>query len=250
MLFLHTFNSTKLKYFKFTVMKKTFIQSAMIFAMAAIVGCGSMPSVSKETSSPATNTTSAQTSGLGTLLGGLTNGGSSDTNSLISGVVGQLVGGLVVPKTIEGSWVYAEPTIQFESENLLAKAGGAMATEKIIEKAKPYYEKIGIVKGSIAIEFNSDNTCSYTFGGNTYDGTYVYNKETNVVEFNDPYGMKIITAYATVSSKNLAISFDATKLLTLFQTLGASSSNTTIASLTALSKSFTGMKVGFLFDKE
>lgn len=210
-----------------------------------------MPSVSKGTSSPAANNaTSAQTSGLGALLGGLTNGGSSDANSLISGVVGQLVGGLIAPKTIEGSWVYSEPTIQFESESLLAKAGGAVATEKIVEKVKPYYEKMGVVKGAVAIKFNSDNTCSYSFGGKTYNGTYVYNKETNVVEMHDGYGVKIISAYATVSAKSLAISFDATKLLTLFQTLGASSTNTTVVGLTTLSKSFTGMKAGFLFDME
>ena len=195
-------------------------------AISVFSGCGSIPTASKGTSSPAVNTNTAQTSGLGAILSGVT-GSSTGSNSMIGGVIGQLIGGLVAPPSIEGAWVYSEPTIQFESESLLAKAGGA-----------------------VVIDFNSDNSCTYTINGNTYDGTYVYNKETNVVEFNDPYGMKIITAYATVSSKNLAISFDATKLLTLFQTLGASSSNTTIASRTTLSKSFTGMKVGFLFDKE
>lgn len=218
-------------------------------AITVFSGCGSIPTASKGTSAPSVNTSSTQTSGLGAILSGVT-GSSSDSNSMIGGVIGQLIGGLVAPPSIEGAWVYSEPTIQFESESLLAKAGGAVATEKIVEKVKPYYERFGVVKGAVAIDFNSDNSCTYTINGNTYDGTYVYNKETNVVEFNDPYGMKIITAYATVSSKNLAISFDATKLLTLFQTLGASSTNTTIASLTTLSKSFTGMKVGFLFDKE
>lgn len=232
-------------------MKKIFILSSFVLAITFLSGCGSMPSTSKgSTTSSATNTASAQTSGLGSLLGGLTNGGSSDTNSLIGGVIGQLVGGLVAPKTIEGSWVYVEPTIQFESESFLAKAGGAMATDKIIEKVKPYYEKMGVVKGAVGIVYKSDNTCSYTFSGKTYNGTYVYNSENNVIEMYDAYGVKIITAYATVSSKNIAISFDATKLLSLFQTLGASSTNTTIAGLTTLSKSFTGMKVGFLFDKE
>ena len=218
-------------------------------AISVFSGCGSIPTASKGTSSPAVKTNTAQTSGLGAILSGVT-GSSTGSNSMIGGVIGQLIGGLVAPPSIEGAWVYSEPTIQFESESLLAKAGGAVATEKIVEKVKPYYERFGVVKGAVVIDFNSDNSCTYTINGNTYDGTYVYNKETNVVEFNDPYGMKIITAYATVSSKNLAISFDATKLLTLFQTLGASSTNTTIASLTTLSKSFTGMKVGFLFDKE
>ena len=230
-------------------MKKIFILSSFVLAISVFSGCGSIPTASKGTSSPAVNTNTAQTSGLGAILSGVT-GLSTGSNSMIGGVIGQLIGGLVAPPSIEGAWVYSEPTIQFESESLLAKAGGAVATEKIVEKVKPYYERFGVVKGAVVIDFNSDNSCTYTINGNTYDGTYVYNKETNVVEFNDPYGMKIITAYATVSSKNLAISFDATKLLTLFQTLGASSSNTTVASLTTLSKSFTGMKVGFLFDKE
>jgi len=231
-------------------MKKIFVLSSFVLAITFLSGCGSMPSASKGTSSPVTNANSAQTSGLGALLGGLTSGSSADANSMIGGVIGKLVGGLVTSPSIEGTWVYSEPTIQFESESLLAKAGGAVATGKIVEKVKPYYERIGVVKGSVVIDFKSDNSCSYTINGNTYDGTYVYNKETNVVEMNDAHGIKIIAAYATVSSKNLAISFDATKLLTLLQTFGASSTNTTVAGLTTLSKSFTGMKVGFLFDKE
>lgn len=225
-------------------MKKAFIQIAIFFTMVIIMGCVSIPSA---TSGTDTNFNQEQKSISEKVIDGAT---STTTNSPIGGVIGQLLEGIISPPSIEGKWVYSEPTIQFESESLLAKAGGAVATGKIVEKVKPYYERIGIVKGAVAIDFKSDNSCSYTINGNTYDGTYVYNKETNVVEMNDAHGIKIIAAYATVSSKNLAISFDATKLLTLLQTLGASSTNTTVAGLTTLSKSFTGMKVGFLFDKE
>ena len=103
-------------------------------AISVFSGCGSIPTASKGTSSPAVNTNTAQTSGLGAILSGVT-GSSTGSNSMIGGVIGQLIGGLVAPPSIEGAWVYSEPTIQFESESLLAKAGGAVATEKIVEKA-------------------------------------------------------------------------------------------------------------------
>ena len=63
-------------------------------------------------------------------------------------------------------------------------------------------------------------------------------------------GFKLITAYVTVSYKNLAITFDSTKLLTLAQSFGANSTNTTISGLTSLTKSINGMKTGFLFNKK
>ena len=46
-----------------------------------------------------------------------------------------------------GNWTYDEPAIQFESENLLKKAGGAVASQGVADKLSPYFEMIGFKPG-------------------------------------------------------------------------------------------------------
>ena len=60
-----------------------------------------------------------------------------------------------------GNWTYDEPAIQFESENLLKKAGGAVASQGVADKLSPYFEMIGFKPGSISINLREDNTCTY-----------------------------------------------------------------------------------------
>lgn len=84
-------------------MKKIFILSSFVLAISVFSGCGSIPTASKGTSSPAVNTNTAQTSGLGAILSGVT-GSSTGSNSMIGGVIGQLIGGLVAP-----AWQYRSP---------------------------------------------------------------------------------------------------------------------------------------------
>ena len=235
-------------------MKRLFSYCAVAFAIAVVSSCGSIPtSTGASSNSASTGANQSASSLLGNLVGGAVSNSStsnSDSGSLIGGIIGQLVGGLVAPTTIEGTWVYSEPTIQFESESLLAKAGGSMATSAIISKIKPYYEKIGITKGIFSITFSADNTCKYYLNGNSYNGSYVYDSQKNTLEVKSNMGYTLATAYVTVSSNSLAITFDTTKLLTLFQQFGATSTNSTISSLSSLSASFNGMKTGFLFEKE
>ncbi len=233
--------------------KSTFIIGMLFVGMTAMASCGSMPSTTNTTAS--TTTTSAQQTPqdrnvLGSILGGLTSAKSQDDNSGIGSIIGQIVGEVTGGNSIVGSWTYSEPSIQFESENMLAQAGGAMATRTVVNKIKPYYEKIGIKPGALAYTFNEDKTCIVTLAGKNIAGTYEYDSENHTIVITNKLGIKIMTAYATVSANNLALTFDATKLLTLVQSLGTKSTNTTLAGITALGKSIKGMKMGFMCVKK
>ncbi len=231
--------------------KSTFIIGMLFAGMTAMASCGSMPSTTTTTeSTPTSSTEQTSQDFLGSLLGGLTSTTSQDDNSGIGNIIGQLVGAVTGSNSIVGSWTYSEPSIQFESEDLLTQAGGAIATKTVVEKIKPYYEKVGIKAGTLAYTFNEDKTCTVTLAGKNISGTYEYDSENHTIVITNQLGIKIMTAYATVSANNLALTFDATKLLTLIQTLGAKSSNTTLAGITSLSKSVKGMKLGFMCIKK
>lgn len=235
------------------------IITILSIGIVTFTSCGTATGVrTSQTANDANVNTSSNNEGtsiLGALIGGISNNSentelSLNSESLISGIIGQLTGGKADEKSIIGTWVYTEPTIQFESENFLSQAGGAVAAKAIIQKIQPYYERMGITAGAFSITFNNDKTCSYVIGGREYSGTYEFDAQNNTLTINSSMGFKLITAYVTVSYKNLAITFDSTKLLTLAQSFGANSTNTTISGLTSLTKSINGMKTGFLFNKK
>lgn len=209
---------------------------------------------SAQTVRPATNSTTNSAA-----AGTATNGNSGSSISSIlgqSGGAGSILGSILGTfinttnaNTIIGSWTYKEPTIQFESSNLLAKAGGVAASQSIVNKISPYYEKLGIKPGVARLTLNQNGTCQISLSSKTISGTYTYDKNAGTITVKGSTGMKLFTAYVSVSLSQLALTLDTTNLLSMIQGLGTNSGNTTLSGISGLSSSFSGMKTGFLFTK-
>ncbi len=233
--------------------RKTISFASILLGCTVICSCGgSMPTNSTASGQPQT---SAEGGGPGAILGSLLGGATGNTTentmntgSLISGIIGQLTSS-ISQTSIVGTWTYIEPTVQFESENLLAQAGGIVAGQAVVKKLQPYYEKAGIKAGAVSFTFNEDNSCSFIIKGKEYSGTYEYDNKTNILSIKGNLGFNLATAYATISANNLALTFDSSKLMSVAQTLGAASTNTTISALSGIASSYNGMKTGFLFKK-
>lgn len=148
-----------------------------------------------------------------------------------------------------GTWVYSKPAVQFESDNLLAKAGGSVASNSVVNKLEPYYKKVGITAGKFSVTLNSDQTCSYTLADKTYSGTYTYDSSKNTVSIKSSV-LTFPTAYVSVSGSQMALTFESSKLLTFAQKVGSASANTTVSQISQLSSLYDGMKTGFLFNKK
>ena len=74
-----------------------------------------------------------------------------DLKSILTGVAKAVVGDKATTESsIIGTWKYVGPQCQFESENLLAKAGGEVAAKEVEEKMQIVYDKVGM------------NGCQYT----------------------------------------------------------------------------------------
>lgn len=177
--------------------------------------------------------------------------GSSDVaGSLLSGVIGSLVNS-GKSASIIGTWTYSEPSIEFESSNLLAKAGGTVAANQLVSKLTPYYEKLGVKAGQFTVTFKDDNTCVVNINGMTQTANYTYDSSAHTLKFTGQnIGLSFGTAYATVSSTQLSLTFDSTRLMTLAQSIASASSDTTVKTISSLTSSFDGMKTGFKFVKK
>ncbi len=174
-------------------------------------------------------------SGLGDLLGGLGN---------VLGITD------VTISDLEGTWSYVKPAVAFKSDNLLKKAGGEAAASVVEGKLAPYYQKAGMTQMKFTV--NADST--FTMGVNRVmlKGALEKDAEGNFV-FNFKALGKVnighMTSVITRSGKNIDVTFDASKLISLVSKIAAISGNSTIKGVSSLLQSYDGMNAGFQLSK-
>lgn len=177
----------------------------------------------------------------------------SSSNSLISGLIGfvQDATGLnkITEQDLVGTWNYVEPAVSFQSDNLLNKAGGAAAATVVVDKLKPYYEKIGLQHYSVT--FNEDKTFEMGVGKIKVKGVYAKNEDNTFALEVQVMGktIKTITSYITRSGSGMSMTFDASSLITLVNTVSSLTGNSTLKGLSSLLNSYDGMTVGFKLAK-
>ena len=185
---------------------------------------------------------------IGSLFGG---NKKTSTVATVVKILGSVLGQFYDTTTktaLVGKWSYDEPAIQFESENLLKKAGGAVASQGVADKLVPYFEKVGFKQGSLALELREDNTCTYTIGGNSFDGTYEFNDAEKKLTLKTPL-FPLPAAYLSVVGDQMAMTFDSSKLLSLVQIVGQVTNQPSLSAISNLAESYDGMKTGFTFKR-
>lgn len=147
-----------------------------------------------------------------------------------------------------GTWHYTSSAIEFESENLLKKAGGAVAASAAETKMDEQLEKLGIKAGSMSFTFKADSTFTSTVGKRTLSGSYSYNEAEGRV--NLKY-LKLLNMSAKMNctTNNMELLFDADKILMLITFLGSKSNSTALKTVSSLAKGYDGMLLGFELKK-
>lgn len=143
-----------------------------------------------------------------------------------------------------GTWSYTGPAIEFESDNLLKKAGGAVAATAAEKKLKEQLAKIGIKEGQMDFTFNADSTFTNTMGKRTLKGTYSYNASEGKVQLKY---MKLLPLNAKVNCtpEKMELLFNSDKLLKLITFLSSKSNNASLKAISSLADSYEGMLLGF-----
>ena len=191
-------------------------------------------------------------------LQGLSGGGSSEASSESNGL-GSLIGGIanILGKTdvsltdLQGTWAYSKPAVAFKSDNLLKKAGGAAAAEVIEGKLAPYYDKAGIAAMKLTIA--ADSTFTMKIKTVALKGTLSKDKDGNFIFRFKALGKVNIghaTSVITKAGKNITVTFDASKLITLVSKIASVTGNSTIKSVSSLLSSYDGLNAGFELKKE
>lgn len=179
------------------------------------------------------------------------NADAQDLKSILSGIAQKVVGDKATTATsIIGTWKYVGPDCQFKSDNMLASAGGEVASAKVEEKLESVLKKIGI--NTIQYTFNEDGTCSYTIKGRTTSGTYTFDAEGKTITIKTGKLGISTTANVVTLGSNMSFVYDADKLMSVLKTISnaASKVNSTASTINSIASSFDGMKLGFELQKQ
>ena len=171
-------------------------------------------------------------------------------------VLGNLLSSLLGSSTtvsksdLWGTWNYTGTDCVFESENLLAKAGGAVAASKIEEQLNTHLAKVGISKGACSYTFNKDNTYTATIGKRTISGTYTLDSSKKTVKLTYLAGLGSMTAHVAKTGNTLSLLVDSDKLLTLVKGASVlSKGSSTLTTISQLLNNYDGMLVGIQLKK-
>lgn len=240
-----TKKSTKKTTTKKTTSSKTTKSSTTTAATTAASTSTSTTSTTPSTASSATSTGSTIAGVLGGLLGGGSSSSSSTAGSIINGILDNVIGSSTFKQAdlCASTWKYNKPGCAFTSENLLAKAGGDIAANKIESELSTYYTKAGFSSSNTYFKFNTDGTFESKIHGKSWKGTYTFDEKTHAITMK---GLLLsISGFATKKTSGVSLLFESKKLLTLVQTLTALSGNSTLSTIGNITKNYDGVRVGF-----
>ena len=183
--------------------------------------------------------------GLGDILGGVLGGvlGNLGGNS-VDGLLNLVIGSVKINEAdLYGAWYYTQPGCAFTSENLLAKAGGAVAAETCKEKLLPVYNTLGISSQNTQFQFTQDHQFQAYVKGIPISGTYTYDQQNATIKLKTMLFSS--NMYVTRTTQGLAFTFESKNLLKVLQAVAAVSGNSTLQTVGDLSKQFDGVRLGF-----
>lgn len=186
---------------------------------------------------------------LGAVMGGSSNSSSSAGSSIINGILNNVIGSGTFSKQdlCAHTWKYSKPGCAFTSENLLAKAGGEIAANKVEEKLGEYYSKFGFSGSNTYFTFKTDGTFAAKIDGKSWQGNYTFDEKTHAIQMK---GLLLsMSGYATKTTNGISLLFDQTKLLNLIKTMGALKGSSTLSAIGTIANNYDGMRVGFEMTK-
>ena len=250
-----TAKKTTKKTSKKTTTKKTSTKKTTSTASSTASNTAAANTAATTNSNAATSTSATSNAGsavagiLGAVLGGNSNSSSSAGSSIINGILNNVIGSGTFSKQdlCAHTWKYSKPGCAFTSENLLAKAGGEIAANKVEEKLSEYYSKFGFSGSNTYFTFNTDGTFTSKIDGKSWQGNYTFDEKTHAIQMK---GLLLsMSGYATKTTNGISLLFDQKKLLNLIKTMGALKGSSTLSAIGTIANNYDGMRVGFEMTK-
>lgn len=175
------------------------------------------------------------------------------------GKLGQEVGKHILSDSLSqndliGTWTFEGTAVRLETDDILKKAAGEIAASKAEEKLDEYCRKYGLTAKAGAFTFKEDGTFESTTGKTTQKGTYTLKGDKLTLKYGNGKHIKNIGSLtATVkreSSEEISLLWDASRMIDVFTSLTAKTSNASLQSISTLLQGYDGLKVGIRLKKK
>lgn len=195
-------------------------------------------------------THAANAQGLGALVNSAKQVAGQAMNTAQQKVQQALVGNQTISANqLAGTWVYQQPLLVFESNNVVNQLGAAALADNVEKSAEKYLVKVGIQARSLSLAFTSNGHYTATLKGRKVSGTYTLKGSTLTLVA--PQGVASVPVNAKLQGNQLQLSVHADKLIPLLQTLVGNvpqlSDQSTM--ITSLLKQYKGALVGLRLKK-
>jgi hypothetical protein len=154
------------------------------------------------------------------------------------------------PQSIVGVWKYKGAACAFESDNVVAKMGSKVVTDKIEQELDSYCKQAGFNPASSNFIFTAKGTFVNSVGTQKYTGSYTYNKVNGALVLN--YQQLTVSINGNVIAENgiTSLLFDANKMMKLVSSMSSNTSaEETVKSISTMLNECKGVKVGFKIGK-
>jgi hypothetical protein len=154
------------------------------------------------------------------------------------------------PQSIVGVWKYKGAACAFESDNVVAKMGSKVVTDKIEQELDSYCKQAGFNPASSNFIFTAKGTFVNSVGTQKYTGSYTYNKVNGALVLN--YQQLTVSINGNVIAENgiTSLLFDANKMMKLVSSMSSNTSaEESVKSISAMLNECKGVKVGFKIGK-
>lgn len=152
-------------------------------------------------------------------------------------------------KDLAGVWTIDGSAVNFQSDNLLQKAGGAAVASAVENKIDPYFNQLGL-KGAV-MTVKTDGTFELKMSRATIDGTFTKNTDgtfaTRLSKGKLPLGT--LTTYIQKTSRTMDVTFDASKLQSVLSAINSVINNSTLSLANSILSSYDGICVGISMKK-
>lgn len=156
--------------------------------------------------------------------------------------------GALTQIALVGNWAYSAPAVKLDGEDTLTSLSGSALSATLGTKLESAFSKVGIVKGSCSMTFNSDGTFTMPIKNRNISGTYTYNSEDHSFTMSVGQKKMEIKGFAYISGANLQLVFQINKLTDFLVTIGSNVSS--LATVTNLIKQYENIYLGFEFARE
>lgn len=156
--------------------------------------------------------------------------------------------GALTQIALVGDWAYSAPAVKLDGEDTLTSLSGSALSATLGTKLESAFSKVGIVKGSCSVTFNSDGTFAMPIKNRNISGTYTYNSEDHSFTMSVGQKKMEIKGFAYISGTNLQLVFQINKLTDFLVTIGSNVSS--LATVTNLIKQYENIYLGFEFGKQ